>query len=733
MKKLAFLLFVTLSIQVTAQELIPYRVDTKWGYADPSGKMVIAPAFDKAEFFGTDGFAHVSLDTLVTLIDKSGRQMMPFKYTDVFPFESGFAVVCKGGTFRPLQGEIIGGSWGFINDKFEEIIPCQFSRAQSFKSDYAIVQTDGNWGPWGVVNKEGKVVLPLKYKTYSFDMRPFPGLVWGTKPGILRQDISGRGGKWQLIDLKGQPVGKPYNAMHGDPEMYTSHEPKSPPPPRGQIEILDEQGQAQLFKSTLCKFYYLAGTNFLISVTSDGGTQYGIISGNNTTLVPLGRYRYINSNCSEGRTRVYKDNLVGYIDCVTGKEIVSPHYSYANDFNNGYAYVAYNYMSHARKGDGMINRDGLEFFYDTPAIHFVAQSFEFGSAYLLLDEHNYKIEPPWLRGAVINNHKGPYVMYTAKSKAGVAKILTTTIHHHAQWEDYCCPLFKDSKTFTAIESSDIRIQRVLTPGAAYDSSYFHETNDSIVVVTKSGKKGIVNLQGEEMVPPHYHEIVPFATKNGVHFTVWNEDGATGIVDAVGKVILPMEYDINFETPGYQVITKGELDRVGILKDGSKLIIPMEYGQIDPYIEWDENQKVKNIAFMAYKDERPSIIDSEGHIVFSDNSVSVETMGDASPAGIYFTLYKKKKNGVFKVGPGLILPIAYEYIESAFANNKIYFIIKQKKKYGLADENGKMIVPIVYKSIDTMDENDTIFLLTDQKSKVVNLTKAHQLVEQKDEN
>ena len=109
------------------------------------------------------------------------------------------------------------------------------------------------------------------------------------------------------------------------------------------------------------------------------------------------------------------------------------------------------------------------------------------------------------------------------------------------------------------------------------------------------------------------------------------------------------------------------------------------------------------------------------------------MGDASPAGIYFTLYKKKQNGVFKVGPGLVLPIAYEYIESAFANNKIYFIIKQKKKYGLADENGKMIVPIVYKSIDIMDENDTIFLLTDQKSKVFNLTKDRQLVEQKDEN
>ena len=45
----------------------------------------------------------------------------------------------------------------------------------------------------------------------------------------------------------------------------------------------------------------------------------------------------------------------------------------------------------------------------------------------------------------------------------------------------------------------------------------------------------------------------------------------------------MDYDINFETPGYQVITKGKIDRVGNLKDGSKLIIPVEYGQIDPYI------------------------------------------------------------------------------------------------------------------------------------------------------
>ena len=38
--------------------------------------------------------------------------------------------------------------------------------------------------------------------------------------------------------------------------------------------------------------------------------------------------------------------------------------------------------------------------------------------------------------------------------------------------------------------------------------YIYTPNDSIVVVTKSGKKGIVNLQGDEMVPPRYNEIVP---------------------------------------------------------------------------------------------------------------------------------------------------------------------------------------------------------------------------------
>ncbi|MFZ5554229.1 MAG: WG repeat-containing protein [Bacteroidota bacterium] len=209
------LLFILISANVFSQDIFPYRKNHLWGYADENGKIIIEPQFKEAGYFGNDGRARVKNDSSAAIINKKGEMVVPFGYKSVFHFAEGLAAVCKGGEINWMQGEIVGGKWGYVNEKGEEVVPFIYDRAYSFENGFAFVQKGGNWGNWGVIDKTGKEILPFVFTTYSFDMRPYPGINYGGLPGEFIKDISGTGDEWVKINVKGKPIGRSYKAIHG--------------------------------------------------------------------------------------------------------------------------------------------------------------------------------------------------------------------------------------------------------------------------------------------------------------------------------------------------------------------------------------------------------------------------------------------------------------------------------------------------------------------------------------
>lgn len=209
------LLFILISANAFSQDIFPYRKNHLWGYADDNGKIIIEPQFKEAGYFGNDGRARVKNDSSVAIINKKGEFVVPFKYKTIFHFSEGLAAVCKGGEINWMQGEIVGGKWGYVNEKGEEVVPFIYDRAYSFENGFAFVQKGGNWGNWGVIDKTGKEILPFVFTTYSFDMRPYPGINYGNLPGEFIKDISGTGDEWVKINVKGKPIGRSYKAIHG--------------------------------------------------------------------------------------------------------------------------------------------------------------------------------------------------------------------------------------------------------------------------------------------------------------------------------------------------------------------------------------------------------------------------------------------------------------------------------------------------------------------------------------
>lgn len=78
--------------------LAPVKLNGKWGYIDPSGKIAIAPQFeDGAPRYSIgvfrEGLAEVKIGSQWGFINKEGRVVIPPRFDAAFGFSNGLAEV----------------------------------------------------------------------------------------------------------------------------------------------------------------------------------------------------------------------------------------------------------------------------------------------------------------------------------------------------------------------------------------------------------------------------------------------------------------------------------------------------------------------------------------------------------------------------------------------------------------------------------------------------------------
>lgn len=243
MKKLIGVLFVAWNLGVFAQEYTSFQASNdKWGFLDLSGNVVIEPIFDRAGDFsqgraavlfgGTigyidtsgkivipckydwssgflNGFATVKLAGKYGFIDLDGNEIVPIKYDFVFSFVNGFAIVNQGGTLT--EKGFLGGKFGVIDTLGKEVISPKYDYIHSYKMVYfqqknqllaevvrasKVLIEDGNLilmnHQVGLINADGKEVLPLKYGEINFTN---DGQVWAMKEG-----------RWGMLDQFGKKM-----------------------------------------------------------------------------------------------------------------------------------------------------------------------------------------------------------------------------------------------------------------------------------------------------------------------------------------------------------------------------------------------------------------------------------------------------------------------------------------------------------------------------------------------
>jgi hypothetical protein len=97
-------------------------------YVGRDGRMVPVIAYDNGPDEFVEERARTPVDAKIGYIDRTLRLVIPARYDWGFPFEHGRAVVCSGCAQKPV-GEhrvVEGGLWGVVDREGREVVPLRY-------------------------------------------------------------------------------------------------------------------------------------------------------------------------------------------------------------------------------------------------------------------------------------------------------------------------------------------------------------------------------------------------------------------------------------------------------------------------------------------------------------------------------------------------------------------------------------------------------------------------------
>ncbi len=241
----------------------------------------------------------------------------------------------------------------------------------------------------------------------------------------------------------------------------------------------------------------------------------------------------------------------------------------------------------------------------------------------------------------------------------------------------------------------------------YQSIQYDEAN-GVFVVEKSRKYGIVNKEGEEIVPAKYNEIditgIYFYAKNEQGTTVYHSNGTQANIDANIAIL-------NTDNEKYKIrIDNTEGTKYGVINKEGKQLIEEKYN----YIEY----LYDNYFIVSDENGKLGVLDDKGRTKVETNHDSLQKIQDtdllqATLGESQITeIYNKTMEKICEMPNATI--VAEEYIKiyneeeekyfnkdgkelkntEVYSSNKL-FVAKKHDKYGFVDKNGNVVVDYQY--------------------------------------
>lgn len=143
-----------LGLSVHSQRLPFLGNNEKWGYLDVrNGQEIVKAEYDKARDF-MDGYGEVTKDKKMGFVDASGKLVVPLMYDAALNPAQGACFVMKDGDWFPIR---LADNTPLTNEKYIN------GNNFDLNHPYAVISCKSNKELLeGVINKEGKVIIPCK-------------------------------------------------------------------------------------------------------------------------------------------------------------------------------------------------------------------------------------------------------------------------------------------------------------------------------------------------------------------------------------------------------------------------------------------------------------------------------------------------------------------------------------------------------------------------------------------
>lgn len=348
--------------------LVPYLAKNgKYGLADRSGRLIVAPKYDFAPRVMEDGFIYVVENKKYGLLDSKGSVLIASKYDAFSDFNEGLA--------RVRINDYSSGSLIFREafiDKTDKVI-IQASPEMKLEGDFSdgravIIGKEGI----GFIDRTGKPVIAPKYQSNIFSN--YGNIFTQGTARVMRKD-----GTYTLINTAGKELTtKPYEEISGNTTfiLFKEWEGIFVYKLNKLSGFMDKSGKE------LTQAVYESANPF-----SDGmgrfskGKKYGFIDRNGKEVIPAS---YDNArDFMNGMAAVKIGSKWGYID-KSGKLIIPARFDSASDFseevaaiilNNQYRYInkqgqfvidpgAIDYAGSFSEGLAPVRKNGLYGFID---------------------------------------------------------------------------------------------------------------------------------------------------------------------------------------------------------------------------------------------------------------------------------------------------------------------------------------------------------------------------------
>lgn len=222
--------------------------------------------------------------------------------------------------------------------------------------------------------------------------------------------------------------------------------------------------------------------------------------------------------------------------------------------------------------------------------------------------------------------------------------------------------------------------------------------EDVAVVVLNNMCGLVDREGNEIIPPKYDKLKPF--HDGYAFVELYEK--KGIIDKTGKEVVACMYDYVCGYSNDNLFAVGLYGKCGFIDGEGNEIIPFIYDYANNFID--------DLAMVCVG--RTNIMDS-----YSNGKYDLEKIDMDS--------YSNGKYGFINKTGDIVVPCIYDYV-APFKEGLSRVILKKNgySKFGFINKTGKVVIPIKYDSASDfedgtakVDKNCDVFLI-DKKGNIV---------------